>query len=294
MPNPKKVEKFDWDELKKIRDKQWIQMWQDFADEGITPVDLWENGAPHFTPEEGEYQPRIALLPIQKDVRGMVIVCAGGGFMFKSFNEAKPVAEYLHAKGMNAAVLDYRLQPHTQLESCADGLRAVKYLRYHAEKLGIDPNKIAIGGFSAGGMLSGMVATRFDYGVPESDDPIERVSSRPDAALLLYGAFTSSKSAANWHYDPAAQREAVERDNSKHLRQDSPPFFIFQTHGDDPRMAMLFGIELGDRGIPFEVHTFIDGPHGGGLYNGEQETPNVPHTARWAELAAEWLTDMGF
>jgi hypothetical protein len=57
---------------------------------------------------------------------------------------------------------------------------------------------------------------------------------------------------------------------------------------------MIFGKELADRGIPFEVHTFANGPHGGGLYNGKDETPDFPRTARWADLAVGWLAELGF
>jgi acetyl esterase/lipase len=96
-------------------------------------------------------------------------------------------------------------------------------------------------------------------------------------------------------YDAALQNAAAKSDNVKNLRDDCPPFFIFQTHADDPRHCLNFAKELADRGIPFELHTFISGPHGGGLYNGKDDTPDCPHTAHWAALAADWLvTEQGF
>lgn len=273
------------EQLKITRDAQWIAMWAELKADGIEPFPLWPD----------KELPRLALLPIHKEKRGILIVCAGGGFRLKSFNEAKPVAEFFHARGMNAAILDYRLHPHTPQESGEDGSRAIRYLRANADKLNILPDHIAIGGFSAGGMLSAMAATRFDAGDANSPDPIERVSSRPDAALLWYGAMARSVTIGEGiGYDVKRQNEIARLDSLKNLRYDCPPFFLFQTHQDDPRFAMNFGRELADRGIPFEVHTFAEGAHGGGLYNGKDDTPDVPHTARWAGLAAEWLEAQGF
>ena len=99
-------------------------------------------------------------------------------------------------------------------------------------------------------MVSAYTATRFDYGNPDANDPIERVSSRPDAALILYGAMSPASSAGGLGYDIKKQNEIAQFDNVKNLRYDCPPFFIFQTHEDDPRSAMIFGKELADRGIP--------------------------------------------
>ncbi|NLS45742.1 MAG: alpha/beta hydrolase fold domain-containing protein [Firmicutes bacterium] len=127
--------------------------------------------------------------------------------MFKSFNEAKPVAEYFYGAGLNAAILDYRVNPHSRETGCDDGLRAVRFLRANADRFGIPSDKIAIGGFSAGGMVSAYTATRFDYGNPDANDPIERVSSRPDAALILYGAMSPASSAGGLGYDIKKQNE---------------------------------------------------------------------------------------
>lgn len=288
---------WNWDLLIKDRNEMWARMWEEFKADGLEPVNLWPEGAPNYRLAYGQEQPRLLILPAHKDKpRGILIVCAGGAFKFKSPNEAKPVAEFFHAAGLNAAVLDYRVEPYGQLDACEDAKRAIRYLRYKAEELGILADKIAIGGFSAGGMLTGMAATRFDYGIPESEDPIERVSSRPDAAIVCYGAFSPASSVGSGlGYDIKKQNEIARMDNSKNLRYDSPPFFLFQTHQDDPRSVLIMGKELADRGIPFEIHTFQNGPHGGGLYDGKSEdSPYFPHTAKWAHLAVEWLEELGF
>lgn len=253
--------------------------------------------------EEAGFTARLAVKP-GKNARGIVIICAGGGFMFKSYNEALPVAEFFCEKGIGAAILDYHVNPegspggNPEVIRMAgeDGLSAVRYLRANAGKYSILPDHIAIGGFSAGGMLSGYAATKFDCGNPDAEPALLRVSARPDAALILYGAFstTSSIPGAPGGMTREQIAEAAKMDAVRNIRTDCPPMFVFQTHGDDPRIALNFCMELAVHGVPYEIHTFEDGPHGGGLYNGKDETPDVPHTAMWAELAADWLLRRGY
>ena len=285
-----------WKAWKERGDRNWARMWETYRSEGLEPVNLWRDGAPGYRPEYGQPQPRLLLLPVHTDrPRGTVIVCAGGAFEIKSDYEARPVAAFFHDRGFNAAVLDYRLRPYSRDDAAADGKRAVRWLRFHAGELGILPDRIAIGGFSAGGMLAGDVATLFDAGNPDASCPVDRVSSRPDAALIWYGAFSPTSADSGMGYDPEKQRELARHDMVRNLRPDCPPFFVFQTHSDDPRLSMRLGSALADFGIPFEVHTFQDGPHGGGLYNGADSNGfDFPHTARWAGLCAEWLEGCGF
>lgn len=255
--------------------------------------------------EEAGFMSRLAIKKTYEGApRGMVIICAGGGFLFKSWNEAMPVAEYFYEQGINVAVLDYHVKEKLDFDIYSqetkmageDGLQAIRYLRFYADRYHILPDHIAIGGFSAGGMLSGYAATRFDYGDPEAAEPLSRVSSRPDAALILYGAFsaTSSVPAATGGMTREQIAAANKMDNIRHIRVDCPPMFVFQTHEDDPRIALNFCMELAVHGVPYEIHTFEKGPHGGGLYNGKDETPDEPHTAMWAAIAADWLRSRGF
>jgi len=284
----------------------WARMWADYKAEGLEPAYLWDEEPEGRDPD---FRARLLTLPVHKgENRGMFIVCAGGAFILKAYHEARPVAEYFHKKGFNAAVLDYTVawkedegpiaaggRAAAQAAALQDAQRAIRTLRHNADALGFPKDKIAIGGFSAGGMLSGMAATLFDAGDPASADPIERESSRPDAALILYGAMSFSTLIQDMSYDAAKQNASTRFDNLLNLNAKCPPFFIFQTHKDDPRFAMTFGKALADYGIPFEVHTFANGGHGGGLYDGGvEDAPLQPHTARWAELAAEWLEDMKF
>ena len=284
-----------------IRDETWAQMQADLVAAGIERRDIWGSRTP-VDPTGRGFKAGLYLLPVQPgEPRGTFIVCAGGAFLYKSHKEALPVAEFFHARGMNAAILDYTVKGNTdadatetRLQAGEDALQAVRYLRVNAEKLGIRADKIAVGGFSAGGMTSQLAATRYDAGDPAAADPLLRVSSRPDAVLLLYGAFATTTGVGMLNYDIEAQNKLAQADPIRNIRCDCPPMFLFQTHEDDPRCALLFALELAHRGIPYEVHTFAEGIHGGALYDGRYETPDLPHTARWAELAGEWLEGLGF
>ncbi len=256
--------------------------------------------------EEAGWTARLAIKKAHPgQPRGMLIVCPGGGFLFKSWNEALPVAEYFYQQGLNVAILDYHVaadesfklvDPEIQRMAGEDGLYAIRYLRFNAEKYSILPDHIAIGGFSAGGMLSGYAATKFDYGNATEEDPLLKISSRPDAALILYGAFSNTSSVPP--LTGGMTREEIAKanrlDTIRNIRVDCPPMFVFQTHGDDPRIALNFCMELAVHGVPYEIHTFEDGPHGGGLYNGKDETPDLPHTAMWALIASDWLKSRGY
>ena len=279
---------FDWTFLIKDREAKWKVM-MDFVDErGWKKIPLRTSGG--FTSQ-------LILLPRQEEKRGIFIVCAGGGFRFKSSNEALPVAEFFHGKGLNAAILDYHVDrdgggDEVLIEAGEDGLEAVRQLRAHADELGIMGDHIAIGGFSAGGMTSGYAATHFDAG-----DPARGIApSRPDAALILYGSMSRAGIRENvGTYDPAEQRRRAALDIAGSISEDTPPMFLFQTHKDDPRHALQLGFALASRGVPFEIHTFEQGDHGWGLYDGgDPDSPLVPHTKLWGEIAADWLVMRGF
>lgn len=274
------------------RTKVWNEMLSTMKQEP-----LWENGTPNFKPDIEQKQPSLYILPKREGKpRGAVIVCAGGAYLFKSNNEGKPVAEKFYNAGLGAAVLDYRVTPYTQFDAMDDAKRAVRYLRYHADQYNILPDKIAILGFSAGGNLTGMTATVFDYGNAQSEDPIERISSRPDAAIQCYGSFSwAAFPDAAPGFSSAEQIEKVKISPDKHVTSDCPPFFLFQTQADDPRGILNMSKELTDHGVKYELHIFPEGPHGSALFDGKHEySPLFAHTARWSDLAIEWMEGLGF
>lgn len=290
-------------------------------------IPLWEEGAPDFNPAfERQNEPQMAFFPhAGKQPRGVVLISPGGGYNMKSTYEAFPVALRMVQAGYSAAVLDYRLKPYSPYISVKDIQRAIRVLRYRAAELNIEPDKIAVAGFSAGGNLSSMAAVHFDYGVEGALDPIDQVSCRPDAAIVGYGAFSQSSFPTKIPfllYETPEQDEIDENalfelnmsgfqevpfddpqlkhklyfSPEKHIRQNTPPFFLWQTNQqDDPRFVLNLAKELTDWGVPFELHCFPNGPHGLGLADGKgQPNPQMEHVMHWSQLAVEWLEDLQF
>lgn len=284
---------FDFEKIKMEKNVLWQAML-----DTMEQTRLWNEGeVPEFDKEIAQQEPSLSILPVHTgSPRGLIIICAGGAFLFKSDNEAKPVAEFFHKEGFQSAVLDYRVAPYTQKQSLLDAQRAIRYIRYHAKELNVLEDKIAIGGFSAGGMLSNLAGTFFDYGNPEAADPVNRMSSRPDAVMLCYGAFPRAAiQGLKPGFDIETQRQAALEAPETNLRFDCPPYFLFQTLEDDPRGLLYLTNQLINKGIPAEVHIFPTGAHGCGLYDGKNPcSPLDEHTSHWADLAVGWLKKLGF
>ena len=287
--------------------KLWIKCMEPFE-----KIFLWEEGAPGFNAEETPFQenPYMVFVPAENAAneapRGTIIVAHGGGFNSRTGCEGVNVAWYFHEKGFNTAILSYRIAPYTRFDSIDDMQRAIRLLRYRKDELNIT-ERIACMGFSAGGMLSANCATLYDLGKPEADDPVERISSRPDAAVLGYGAFAIVAYPGMFFMSPfgdpeeklrraamctenVTRRERLKLATEANITCDTPPFFIWQTNSDDPRNAFATGYALTMAGVPFEMHCFPEGMHGMALADGENDLAmNIPHVAKWADLCADWL-----
>jgi acetyl esterase/lipase len=223
-----------------------------------------------------------------------MVVCTGGGYGALAANhEGRQVANYLNSLGMAAFVLRYRLGPryHHPVE-LGDAQRALRTVRAKAAEWRIDPARIGIMGFSAGGHLSMTASTWFDNGSPGAPDPIDRVSSRPDFAVLGYpvismtAPWTHQGSRRNLLGDPADAELAAKLSGEKAVTKDTPPTFIFQTNQDTAVPAensVHYYLALRQAGVPAEMHIFERGPHGVGLAN------NDPALSAWSGLLANWL-----
>jgi acetyl esterase/lipase len=283
--------KFDLDGNKKI--------WNGVAAR-FKQIKLWENGTPGFVGSSDPLQtePSVIFIPAVDTGRrrGTVIVAHGGGFESRTGCEGFNVADYFVTAGFNAAVLTYRIKPYTRYDAIADMQRAIRVLRARSGELGIT-QKVAVMGFSAGGMLSGNCATHFDYGSAEAADPAERFSCRPDAAVVAYGAFTQVSFPGGFFDNPFTDEKRGDKlylSIEKNISTETPPFFIWQTNGDDPRLSMNLAWELTDHGVPFELHCFPDGAHGLALADGNNDLDTkILHLMHWSELCAEWLEAQG-
>lgn len=261
------------------------------------PVKLWDH-TPMFDASLGQDEPTLTPYLTSLESRGCVIVFPGGGYAMKAFHEAEPVALALNALGFSSFVLDYRVQPYRHPVPQMDAARAVRHVRCNAEKYGVNPGKIAVLGFSAGGHLAACAGVFWDRGDPEAADPVERVSSRPDAMALCYpvidmaGNLRDEGSAVNLLGRLAGDKELC-RAVSPHLHVagDASPAFLWHTAEDG-------GVSVGNslaifealraHGVTAELHVFPKGDHGLGLAQGD------PQVSKWVELCGGFLKSLGF
>ena len=146
--------------------------------------------------------------------------------------------------------------------------------------------------------MSCMTGTAFDNGDPNAEDPVERFSSRPDAVVPGYGAFSAvAFPTGGLSHDRERQRYNALRSPDTLISVDTPPFFIWQNASmDDPRNALNLAERLTVYGVPFELHIFPDGFHGTALSDGGSPTVNSddPHPHHWTEMCVEWLNNLDF
>ncbi len=232
-----------------------------------------------------------------------VVICPGGGYsMLALGHEGVEIAEWLNSLGITAVILKYHHMSATTGMSRLHPLplnqvqRAIRLVRSRAEELHIDPQKIGVLGFSAGGHLASTAATHSTPGDPGHEDPIEWLSSRPDFAVLLYPVITFQEPylhAGSMHNllgdDPSEEmRKALS--NELQVTANTPPTFLAHTDEDTAVPAensLLFYQALRNAGVPAELHLFREGKHGLGMQG------DLPF-AQWPLLCEQWLKGMGF
>ncbi|OPH51135.1 esterase [Paenibacillus ferrarius] len=226
-----------------------------------------------------------------------VIVCPGGGYTHRAGHEGEPVAKWLNAIGISAFVLHYRVSPAQYPSQLHDAQRAIRMIRHRGTEWNIDPERIGMLGFSAGGHLASMAGTHFDNGNPQANDPIERYSSRPDALVLCYplitmGEFTNVSCKSVLMGERQNDRALIELLSSeKQVTEETPPTFMWIT-ADDPVVqaenCLMFATALRKARVSFEMHLFESGPHGLGLASGDREAQ------AWTKLCEAWLKSRDF
>lgn len=271
------------------------------ADPGIAlnprTVRLWEGRAPGATGERPQDIPTLTIIGTDgvPSFGTAVIVAPGGGYKALSSGlEGRQVADWFASQGVTAFVLTYRLTPfgYRHPAQLQDAQRAIRWVRAHATDYGIDPHRIGMIGFSAGGQLTAMAETLFDAGDPKAMDPVDRESSRPDFAVLAY-TVTDPRSMGP-DIDVAGPNPSTATLRAlapvRNVRSDTPPTFIFQTSTDewvDPTNATRFYDALRAAKVPAEMHIFAEGRHGLGL-GGSSAALSV-----WPSLLRTWLQGLG-
>lgn len=225
--------------------------------------------------------------------RAAIIVCPGGGYGGLAPHEGVPFAELFAAKGIVTAVLYYRVSPNRYPGPFADAVRAMRLMRSQAESLNIDPDKIGIIGFSAGGHLSATVATQPDLYKDPEDDLASKVSARPNRVMLGYPVISFEEyghmgSAKNLLGDNPSPDMLRQLSNQKQVTADNPPVFIFHTADDEvvPVQNSFFFAEACVRNkVATSIHVYPNGKHGVGLAR------NNPALSGWSDILLKWLED---
>ncbi len=216
----------------------------------------------------------VHLAPPEKANGMAVIVAAGGGNTTCNVgSEGIAIAEWLNENGIHAFVERYRLRPYSSLtDALADTQRCFRIVRANAKEWGVDPRRVGIMGFSAGGEQSALVAIKFDPGKADATDPIERFSCRPDFTVLVY---------AGWRN--------VDLSN---IPKDAPPAFLVSAGLDDAshaRRTVEFYDAYFKAKIPVELHIYSHGGHGGAI----SPRKGIPF-GTWHVRFLEWAKDQGY
>ena len=229
-----------------------------------------------------------------------VVICPGGGYTVLAYDwEGVEMAKWLNTLGIAAFVLKYRL-PHWETVACRDQValmdaqRAIRTVRNKAKEWNLAEDRIGIMGFSAGGHLASTAITHFDYGDPNASLDVDKVSCRPDFAILMYAVITmdttfthmgsrnnligQNPDAANTNYFS----------NETQVTQDTPPTILI--HADDdkavlPENSIRFYLALRKAGVPAAMHIYQDGEHGFSFGEGRGSV------VQWTEACEGWMRD---
>jgi acetyl esterase/lipase len=268
---------------------------------------LWPEGAPGAKGTGAEDRPELYYyLPPPERATGVAVIVAPGGSYAHTGGlrvEAFPTARWLAARGIAAVVLRYRVgnDDYHHRDFLADGKHAVRTVRARAAELGVDPAKIGIVGYSAGGHLAGFVATACPpQGDPDDPDPLARVSCRPDFIVMVYPVVTlddrwaHARSKANLLGPESPPPLGLEDSLSleKRVTDTTPPAMLVHSRRDRKVLfhnSELFHAAMQARGRVAALHLYDDGAHGVGL----AQRPGMPQMRQWPEQMLAWLRALG-
>ncbi len=262
---------------------------------------LWPDGAPGAGGESEGDVPQLFLTLVESDrPTAAIVILPGGGYGGHAMDhEGQQFAEWFASLGISSAICNYRLRgkgndgkgyghPYPMI----DAQRAIQTLRAKADEWNIDPSRVGVIGFSAGGHLCSTVSTHFAQIDESSSDPIARVSSRPDFAILAYPVigfdkpYTHRGSQRNLLGENPDSKLVQSLSNEQQVSDRTPPTFLFHTV-EDRAVPVENSIEYfkacRKHGVPAEMHLFPKGRHGLGLAKSE------PGASQWPDLCEQWL-----
>lgn len=258
------------------QNKELVYLWP-----GKVPGELKDKNVPVLAPSKNDNVLRIAeitnpafeirLADSEKRNDAGVIICPGGGYNILAWDkEGTEIAEWLNDLGYSAFVLQYRV-PDKKTGALQDIQRAIRIVRENAERWNLDPEKIGVMGFSAGGSLCARAGTLFSTRSYPTIDKTDSLSCRPSFVMLLYPAYLD-------------QGEGKSLTPELQITKETPPFFIFQTADDTHgNSALVMASALRDAKQPAELHLLASGGHGYGLRKG------VNAAETWPLLAEKWI-----
>lgn len=264
-------------------------------------VPLWKGAAPGAQGTEEADTPRLEVyLPNPAPAHmPAFVVCPGGSYGRQAMEEEGwPAQRYLNSLGIAVFVLRYRVGPkyHHPIE-LGDAARAIRLVRSRAAEWGVDPTRVGIMGFSAGGHLAATISTHFDTGRPDAIDPIDHASSRPDLAILVYPVITMSdpwthKGSRHNLLGDAPDSALIDNlSNERQVTAQTPPTFL--VHGFNDRVvpvenSLYYYLALRKAGVKSELHVYQELPHGSGM------GMDNPVWNSWPPLLTNWLRVNGW
>ena len=258
---------------------------------------LWPDEAPLGEGKSEKVKVAITVhLPAPEKATGTaMVICPGGGYGGRVVEgEGHGIARWLNAHGIAGVVLEYRLPAGNYHRPMLDAQRAIRVVRSHAAEWKIDPRRIGIVGFSAGGHLASTAGTHFDAGNDKSADPVERLSCRPDFMVLVYPVITMGEKSHGGSrknlLGATPWAELIDLfSNEKQVTAKTPPAFLTHARTDavvPVAHSQMFHEALKAKGIAAELQEFPKGNHGYNGYKGEEWDA-------WQKRSLEWLGERG-
>jgi acetyl esterase/lipase len=265
---------------------------------------LWPGGAPGAKGDaEGDKPTLTIYLPPQDKATGAaIVICPGGGYGALAMDhEGHQIGQWLNSFGVAGFIVKYRHRNsgagYGHPAPLQDAQRAIRTVRSRAKEWGVDPNRIGILGFSAGGHLASSAATHFTESFYEARDAIDRVTCRPDFAVLVYPVISFTEpfthvGSRNNLLGADADKSLIEKmSNEKQVTPQTPPTFLIHTWEDKgvpAENSIYFYLALRKANVPAEMHIFLKGQHGFGL--GQK----LDGASAWPKLCEKWMQESGF
>ena len=264
---------------------------------------LWPEGAPGAKGDQDGDKPTLTIYLPEKDktTGAAVVICPGGGYGHLAVDhEGHQIAKWLNTLGVAGFIVKYRHRNsgagYGHPAPLLDAQRAVRMVHSRAAEWGVDPGRIGILGFSAGGHLASTAGTHFDSGDPNAKDPIDRASCRPDFMVLVYPVislvepYTHAGSRQNLLGKEPDPNLMEYLSNEKQVTAQTPPTFLIHTYEDTAVPAensIYFYLALRRAKVPAEMHLYQKGPHGFGLGK------NIGPASSWPIRCADWMRGLG-